>query len=169
MEQPFFKFWILDFQPRLQWPRIARLVEDIAGHCLARWPQQELSFTSNVDFHNSREVVPGALFCLACWRLLLSLSPHLLFPLPHRLLRYPRWRCESGRDRDYDRYRYSDYDRPRYRSYARDCRTITIRRDDGSVRRIRRDAGTSARIGEVKSEPHKACRLSSRRTQRRSA
>lgn len=40
-----------------------------------------------------------------------------------------------GRDRDYDRYRYSDYDRPRYRSYARDCRTITIRRDDGSVRR----------------------------------
>jgi hypothetical protein len=35
-----------------------------------------------------------------------------------------------GRDRDYDR--------PRYRSYARDCRTITIRRDDGSVRRIRR-------------------------------
>jgi hypothetical protein len=36
-------------------------------------------------------------------------------------------------------HRYSDYDRPRYRSYARgDCRTITIRRDDGSVRRIRR-------------------------------
>jgi hypothetical protein len=43
-----------------------------------------------------------------------------------------------GRDRDYDRYRYRDYDSPRYRSYARDCRTITIRRDDGSVRRIRR-------------------------------
>jgi hypothetical protein len=43
-----------------------------------------------------------------------------------------------GRDRDYDRSRYSDYDRPQYRSYARDCRTITIRRDDGSVRRIRR-------------------------------
>jgi hypothetical protein len=39
-----------------------------------------------------------------------------------------------GRDHD----RYSDYDRPRYRSYARECRTITIRRDDGSVRRIRR-------------------------------
>jgi hypothetical protein len=38
----------------------------------------------------------------------------------------------------HDRYRYSDYDHPRYRSYARDCRTITIRRDDGSVRRIRR-------------------------------
>jgi hypothetical protein len=37
-----------------------------------------------------------------------------------------------GPDRD-DRY-----DHPRYRSYARDCRTITIRRDDGSVRRIRR-------------------------------
>jgi hypothetical protein len=34
---------------------------------------------------------------------------------------------------------YRDYDHPRYRSYARgDCRTITIRRDDGSVRRIRR-------------------------------
>ena len=43
-----------------------------------------------------------------------------------------------GRDRDYDRHRYSDYDRPQYRSYARDCRTITIRRDDGSVRRVRR-------------------------------
>jgi hypothetical protein len=43
-----------------------------------------------------------------------------------------------GRDRDHDRYRYSDYDRPSYRSYARECRTITIRRDDGSVRRIRR-------------------------------
>ena len=39
-----------------------------------------------------------------------------------------------GRDRDYDRYRYSN----RYRGYASDCRTITIRRDDGSVRRIRR-------------------------------
>ena len=39
----------------------------------------------------------------------------------------------------HDRDRYSDYDRPRYRSYARgDCRTITIRRDDGSMRRIRR-------------------------------
>ena len=49
--------------------------------------------------------------------------------------------------RDYDgpRYRSYDYDRPRYRaygysdrSYARGCRTIIIRRDDGSVRRIRR-------------------------------
>ena len=40
----------------------------------------------------------------------------------------------------HDRDRYSDYDRHRYRSsYARgDCRTITIRRDDGSMRRIRR-------------------------------
>ena len=38
-----------------------------------------------------------------------------------------------GPDRGYDRYHH-----PRYRSYARDCRTITIRRDDGSVRRIRR-------------------------------
>jgi hypothetical protein len=46
------------------------------------------------------------------------------------------------RDRDY-------YDGPRYRTYryrgyddsyayGRGCRTITIRRDDGSVRRIRR-------------------------------
>jgi hypothetical protein len=45
-----------------------------------------------------------------------------------------------GRDRDYDRYRYSDRHRysNRYRGYASDCRTITIRRDDGSVRRIRR-------------------------------
>ncbi|MGA7596335.1 MAG: hypothetical protein WCB23_00610 [Pseudolabrys sp.] len=39
-----------------------------------------------------------------------------------------------GPHHDYDRYRHSDG----YRSYARDCRTITIRRDDGSVRRIRR-------------------------------
>ena len=40
----------------------------------------------------------------------------------------------------HDRDRYNDYDRRRYRSdYARgDCRTITIRRDDGSMRRIRR-------------------------------
>ena len=46
------------------------------------------------------------------------------------------------------RERHYDYDRPRYRahrhyddSYAyapRGCRTITIQRDDGSVRRIRR-------------------------------
>ena len=43
-----------------------------------------------------------------------------------------------GPHRDYDRYHYDRYNHPRYRSYARDCRTITIRRDDGSVRRIRR-------------------------------
>jgi hypothetical protein len=45
-----------------------------------------------------------------------------------------------GRDHDYDRYRYSDYDRHGYRAYARGhgCRTITIQRDDGSFRRIRR-------------------------------
>ena len=45
------------------------------------------------------------------------------------------------------RDRYYDYDRPRYRvhryhdgyAYApRGCRTVTIRRDDGLVRRIRR-------------------------------
>ena len=45
------------------------------------------------------------------------------------------------RDRDYysDRY-YRDYDSPRYRGYARygGCRTITIQRDDGSFKRIRR-------------------------------
>jgi hypothetical protein len=47
-----------------------------------------------------------------------------------------------GSDRHYDR----DYDRPRHqgtvgyseRSYDRGCRTIIIRRDDGSVRKIRR-------------------------------
>lgn len=43
-----------------------------------------------------------------------------------------------GRDRDYDdryhRRRY--YDHRRYRDHG--CRTITIRRDDGSVKRIRR-------------------------------
>ena len=46
------------------------------------------------------------------------------------------------------RDRYYRYDRPRYRAHRhydddyayapRGCRTITIRRDDGSVRRIRR-------------------------------
>jgi hypothetical protein len=41
--------------------------------------------------------------------------------------------------RDYDR----DYDRPAYRAYGYDrgyrgCRTVTIERDDGSVRRVRR-------------------------------
>jgi hypothetical protein len=35
---------------------------------------------------------------------------------------------------------YRDYDSPRYRGYARygGCRTITITRDDGSFKRIRR-------------------------------
>jgi len=44
-----------------------------------------------------------------------------------------------GRDRGY----YRDYDRPGYRAYGYDrdyrrggCRTITIRRDDGSMKRI---------------------------------
>ena len=44
-------------------------------------------------------------------------------------------------DYDQPRYRSYDYDRPRYQSYGyRDggCRTITVQRDDGSVRRIRR-------------------------------
>ena len=42
------------------------------------------------------------------------------------------------------RHHYRDYDRPGYRSYGyyrgydRGCRTVTIERDDGSVRRIRR-------------------------------
>ena len=46
-----------------------------------------------------------------------------------------------GRERE-----YRDYDRPRHRettgyrerSYDRGCRTITVRHDDGSVRKIRR-------------------------------
>ncbi|WP_461356495.1 hypothetical protein [Bradyrhizobium sp. USDA 4454] len=38
---------------------------------------------------------------------------------------------------------YRDYDRPAYRAYGYDrgyrgCRTVTIERDDGSARRIRR-------------------------------
>ncbi|MBR0799020.1 hypothetical protein JQ615_26900 [Bradyrhizobium jicamae] len=38
---------------------------------------------------------------------------------------------------------YRDYDRPAYRAYDYDrgyrgCRTVTIERDDGSVRRVRR-------------------------------
>jgi hypothetical protein len=41
-----------------------------------------------------------------------------------------------GHDRDRDRDRDRDYDRRRDRDHR--CRTVTIRRDDGSVRRIRR-------------------------------
>jgi hypothetical protein len=47
-------------------------------------------------------------------------------------------------DPDYPRYhRYRDYDGPRYRErevYLNrgGCRTVTIERDDGSVKRIRR-------------------------------
>ena len=46
-----------------------------------------------------------------------------------------------GPERRY--YRDRDYDRPAYRAYGYDrgdrgCRTVTIERDDGSVRRIRR-------------------------------
>jgi hypothetical protein len=41
-----------------------------------------------------------------------------------------------------DRPRYRDYDRRRFRErevrYGEGCRTITIQRDDGSMRRIRR-------------------------------
>ena len=38
---------------------------------------------------------------------------------------------------------YRDYDRPAYRAYGYDrgyrgCRTVTIERDDGSIRRVRR-------------------------------
>jgi hypothetical protein len=44
-----------------------------------------------------------------------------------------------GPPRRYDR----EYDRPAYRAYGYDrgyrgCRTVTIERDDGSVRRVRR-------------------------------
>jgi len=42
-------------------------------------------------------------------------------------------------DRGYDRPRYRETTGYRERSYDRsDCRTITVRRDDGSVRQIRR-------------------------------
>ena len=42
-----------------------------------------------------------------------------------------------------ERRYYRDYDRPAYRAYGYDrgyrgCRTVTIERDDGSVRRVRR-------------------------------
>ena len=38
------------------------------------------------------------------------------------------------------RHHYRDYDSPRYRGYARygGCRTVTVTRDDGSFKRIRR-------------------------------
>jgi hypothetical protein len=43
-----------------------------------------------------------------------------------------------------ERRYYHEYDRPAYRAYGYDrgyrgeCRTVTIERDDGSVRRVRR-------------------------------
>ena len=43
-----------------------------------------------------------------------------------------------------ERRYYREYDRPAYRAYGYDrgyrggCRTVTIERDDGSVRRVRR-------------------------------
>ena len=51
----------------------------------------------------------------------------------------PRYR----EDRDYDRPRYREGRELRERegSYGRGCKTITIERDDGSVRRIRRCDG----------------------------
>ena len=45
---------------------------------------------------------------------------------------------ERRYDRDYDRPRDRETTGFRERSYDRGCRTITIRRDDGSVRRVRR-------------------------------
>jgi len=47
-------------------------------------------------------------------------------------------RVGTDRDRDYDRPRYQGTTGYGERSYDRGCRTITVRRDDGSVRRIRR-------------------------------
>jgi len=67
------------------------------GHCLARWPQQELSFTSNVDISQTPErsfhahyfarFVGGYFYryrhaCCSRFRT--------------GCCRYPRWRCESG-------------------------------------------------------------------------
>jgi hypothetical protein len=51
----------------------------------------------------------------------------------------PRYR----EDRDYDRPRYREGREYRERegSYGRGCKTITIQRDDGSVKRIRRCDG----------------------------
>lgn len=51
----------------------------------------------------------------------------------------PMGGVEVGPQRRY----YRDYDRPAYRAYDYDrgyrgCRTVTIERDDGSVRRVRR-------------------------------
>ena len=42
----------------------------------------------------------------------------------------------TSRHRHYDRPGYGSYGY--YRGYDRGCRTVTIERDDGSVRRIRR-------------------------------
>jgi Ni/Co efflux regulator RcnB len=48
-------------------------------------------------------------------------------------------RVGGDRDRDRDRDRDGDHDRRRYhRDRHHGCHTVTIRRDDGSVRRIRR-------------------------------
>jgi hypothetical protein len=109
----------------------------ITGHCLARWPQQELSFTSNVDIsqlqrgRSMRTILLGLLAVAS-----ITIATPVVPASAQVVVDTPVGGVRVGRD--HDRYRYSDYDRPRYRSYARECRTITIRRDDGSVRRIRR-------------------------------
>lgn len=51
---------------------------------------------------------------------------------------YDRPRSRDDRDRDGPRYREG---RERERGYDRGCKTITIQRDDGSVKRIRRCDG----------------------------
>jgi hypothetical protein len=96
---------------------------------------EELSFTSNVDISKLQRGRSMRTILLG----LLAVASIANGPASAQVIvDTPVGGVRVGRDRDYDRYRYSDYDSPRYRSYARDCRTITIRRDDGSVRRIRR-------------------------------
>ena len=101
---------------------------------------REPSFISNVDIdtYNSREVrsmrttllgfVPAVSAIAIATPVVPAFSAQVVVDTP-----------VGGVRVGHDRERYSDYDHPRYRSYARgDCRTITIRRDDGSMRRIRR-------------------------------
>ena len=89
-----------------------------------------------MDIYNSREVRSMRTMLLGLFAVsAIAIATPVIPASAQVVVDTPVGGVRVGHDRD----RYSDYDHPRYRSYARgDCRTITIRRDDGSMRRIRR-------------------------------
>jgi hypothetical protein len=112
-----------------------KMIAPSRGICLACWTQQELYFTSNVDIsqlqreESMRTILLGLLAVST-----ITIAAAVVPASAQVVVDTPVGGVRVGPHHDYDRYRYSHG----YRSYARDCRTITIRRDDGSVRKIRR-------------------------------